>query len=40
MVAKLEASYGGASKLSFYTESGKRVPDGFVKNPWQYVDFG
>ena len=39
-VARLEVNPGRQSALRFYTASGKAVPDGFVKKPWNHVDFG
>ncbi|MFT5504613.1 MAG: hypothetical protein ACI8XC_002330 [Gammaproteobacteria bacterium] len=40
MLARLETNPSGSSVLNFYTETGLRVPDDFLDNPWQYVDFG
>ena len=40
MIARLEATPGRKSSLKFYTETGKAVPDGFVKKPWDHVIFG
>ena len=39
-VARLETNPGAKSVLRFYTASGKLVPDGLIKNPWEHVDFG
>lgn len=35
--ARLETTLNGKSQLRFYTKSGKRVPDGFIKDPWSKV---
>jgi|GEM_PF-2679635 len=39
MSARLEAMPGVSAQVVFYTESGRRVPDGFITNPMQWVSF-